>query len=383
MMHEYLEGIHYVTGEPISVTFAGNEISGIQALSSRKNDLPYLAPGLVDLQINGFQGYDFNSLPITQEMVKQVTAALWKEGVTSYFPTIITNSDEAVESAVQVISGACENDSLVEKCIAGIHVEGPFISPEDGPRGAHSNSYVKAPDWSLFQRWQEAANGRIKMITMSPEWPESGDFIRKCAENGVTVSIGHTAATPEQIQEAVRAGAKLSTHLGNGAHLMLPRHPNYIWQQLAEDDLTVCLIADGFHLPDSFLKVATNAKPSQSMLVSDAVYLSGLEPGDYETHIGGKVVLTPEGKLHMKENPKLLAGSVKMLKDGITHLSKSGVCSMPEAWEMASTRPASFMNLPGMGGLKEGAIADLVAFRLEKDAVEIVQTYKSGKLVHE
>ncbi|PAV31251.1 N-acetylglucosamine-6-phosphate deacetylase [Virgibacillus profundi] len=382
-MNEYLEGIHYVTGEQISVTFEGSMISDIKRLSNQKKEfLPYIAPGLVDLQINGYQGNDFNSLPITREMVKKVTTSLWKEGVTSYFPTIITNSDEAIESAVQVISETCENDSFVEECIAGIHVEGPFISTEDGPRGAHSNSYVKAPDWSLFQRWQEAAKGRIKIITISPEWPGSAEFISKCTENGVTVSIGHTAATPEQIQEAVKAGAKMSTHLGNGAHLMLPRHPNYIWEQLAEDNLWSCIIADGFHLPDSFLKVAISAKKSQSILVSDAVYLSGLEPGDYETHIGGKVVLTPEGKLHMKENPKLLAGSVKMLKDGIAHLSKSGVCSIQEAWEMASVRPSTFMKLPVMEGLKEGENADLVTFTREKNSVKIVQTYKSGKLVY-
>ncbi|NGP45619.1 amidohydrolase family protein [Bacillaceae bacterium SIJ1] len=381
-MNEFLEGVHYATGEQIAVTFNGSQISDIQPLSKRKSDLPFIAPGLVDLQINGYQGHDFNTWPITQETVKKVTHLLWEEGVTSYFPTIITNHDKAIENTVEVISKACENDRFVEACVAGIHLEGPFISPEDGPRGAHSHSYVKAPDWALFQQWQEAANGMIKIITMSPEWPGSVDFITKCAEHGVVVSIGHTAATPEQIQEAVEAGATMSTHLGNGAHLMLPRHPNYLWEQLAEDNLSACLIADGFHLPESFLTVALRTKKAQAMLVSDAVYLSGLKPGDYETHIGGKVVLTPEGKLHMKENPKLLAGSVRMLKDGIAHLANRGLCTVQEAWDMASIRPASFMKAPMMEGLKEGAKADLVTFTGEKGAVIIVQTYKSGKRVY-
>ncbi|WP_205410322.1 N-acetylglucosamine-6-phosphate deacetylase [Gracilibacillus timonensis] len=382
MMNESLEGIHYATGEQISVTIEGSKIRDIQPLSSQKVNLPYIAPGLVDLQINGYQGYDFNTLPITEETIKQVTNLLWKEGVTSFFPTIITNHDEAIEHAVQVIAKACENDRFVAECVAGIHVEGPFISPEDGPRGAHSTAYVKAPDWSLFQRWQEAAQGRIKIITISPEWLESVSFITKCVENNVTVSLGHTAATPKQIQEAVEAGATMSTHLGNGAHLMLPRHPNYIWEQLANDHLSVCLIGDGFHLPESFLSVAIRAKKSSSMLVSDAVYLSGLEPGEYDTHIGGKVVLSPEGKLHMKENPKLLAGSVKMLKDGIAHLVNSELCSIEEAWEMASTRPASFMKFPTKAGLEAGAPADLVTFKRENSAVNIVQTYKLGKQVY-
>jgi N-acetylglucosamine-6-phosphate deacetylase len=382
-MKKIIEAKHFVTGKPISVSLEDGKVIDIQLLSQQRDySLPYIAPGLVDLQLNGYRGFDFNTLPISQELTEQITQALWEEGVTSYFPTVITNSDEAIEQAVESIAKACENHSKVNECIAGIHVEGPFISPEDGPRGAHGKAYVKAPDWALFQRWQEAAKGRIKIITISPEWPGSVEFILKCVKNGVTVSIGHTSATPEQIKEAVAAGAKMSTHLGNGAHLMLSRHPNYIWEQLAQDDLWTCLIADGFHLPKSFLKVAMKTKGSQTMLVSDAVYLSGLKPGDYETHIGGKVVLTPEGRLHTKENTKILAGSAQMLKHGISHLSKSCLTTLHEAWEMASTRPSSFMELPTKEGLKKDAPADLVVFNWEEDQVNVLQTYKSGKLVY-
>ncbi len=382
-MNTLIEGIHYATNQPISVSFENGHISEIQSLSKQKDAfLPYIGPGLVDLQINGFRGFDFNTLPISQELVEQCTHVLWEEGVTSYYPTIITNSDEAIKEAVKTISQVCESNKIIDECVAGIHVEGPFISPEDGPRGAHGKDFVKAPDWDLFQRWQEAAKGRIKIITMSPEWPGSVEFISKCVESDVIVSIGHTAATSEQIQAAVAAGARMSTHLGNGAHLMLPRHPNYIWEQLAQDDLSTCLIADGFHLPESILKVAMCAKSSQSMLVSDAVYLGGLEPGEYETHIGGKVVLTPEGRLHMRDNPKLLAGSVKMLKDGITHLTRKGLSNLDEAWNMASIRPSILMKLPTKQGLIKGAPADLVVFNWEGKKVNVVQTYKSGRGVY-
>ncbi|GIN70889.1 N-acetylglucosamine-6-phosphate deacetylase [Bacillus sp. J14TS2] len=376
-----IEGIHYATGEQILVSIEEGKINHIQAVAKqRERGLPYIAPGLVDLQINGYRGNDFNTLPISPELVEQTTRSLWKEGVTSYCPTIITNHDEAIEKAVEVIAKA--SDQQVQQCITGIHLEGPFISPEDGPRGAHGKEYIKAPDWDLFQTWQKAARGMIKIITLSPEWPGSFDFISKCVENDVVVAIGHTAATPGQIQKAVAAGAKVSTHLGNGAHVMLPRHPNYIWEQLAQDDLWTCLIADGFHLPESFLKVAMKTKGFQSMLVSDAVYLSGLEPGEYETHIGGKVVLTSEGKLYLQENPNLLAGSVKLLKDGISHLLKTGLCTLREAWEMAAIRPSTFMKLPTQKGLFEGAPADLVVFNLEDKHVNILQTYKAGALVY-
>ncbi|MFS0612002.1 N-acetylglucosamine-6-phosphate deacetylase [Lederbergia ruris] len=378
-----IEGIHYATNEQILVTLEAGKISEIQSVPKQEEvSLPYIAPGLVDLQVNGYGGYDFNTLPISEKLVGQITSSLWKEGITTYAPTIITNSDDAIQRSVEVIAKASEDNQQVRDCLAGIHLEGPFISPEDGPKGAHGKEYIKAPDWQLFQTWQKAACGMIKMITISPEWPSSGEFIAKCVENDVTVSIGHTAATSEQIQKAVRAGAKLSTHLGNGAHVMLPRHPNYIWEQLAQDDLWTCLIADGFHLPESFLKVVMRTKGEQSLLVSDAVYLSGLEPGEYETHIGGKVVLTSEGKLYLQENPNLLAGSVKMLKDGITHLIRAGLCTLKEAWEMASIRPATFMKLPSQAGLVKGAPADVVVFKWEENQVNILQTYKAGTLVY-
>lgn len=382
-MKTTIEGIHYATEEQILVSLEAGIISEIKSVPKQKElSLPYIAPGLVDLQINGFAGYDFNTLPISKELVEQITTSLWKEGVTTYAPTIITNSDDAIQDAVEVIAKVSEDNQQVGDSLIGIHLEGPFLSPEDGPRGAHGKEYIEAPDWSLFCNWQKAARGIIKMITISPEWPNAVEFISKCVENDVVVSIGHTAATPEQIQKAVAAGAKVSTHLGNGAHVMLPRHPNYIWEQLAQDDLWTCLIADGFHLPESFLKVAIRTKGDQSLLVSDAVYLSGLEPGTYETHIGGKVVLTAEGKLYMQENPKLLAGSVKMLKEGIAHLTHLGLCSLEEAWEMASIRPSKLMKLPTRIGLVKGAPADLVVFERERQQVDILQTYKAGTLVH-
>ncbi len=171
MMNERIQGIHYATGEPVLITIVDGTIQTIRSDSNlEERQLPYIAPGLVDLQINGYRGIDFNTLPLTEKDVVHVTQMLWKEGVTSYYPTVITNSDEAIEEAVKVIAAACERNQLVSKSIAGIHVEGPFISSEDGPRGAHGREYVKAPDWELFQRWQEAAQGRIKMVTLSPEW---------------------------------------------------------------------------------------------------------------------------------------------------------------------------------------------------------------------
>ncbi|WP_282940823.1 amidohydrolase family protein [Paenibacillus sp. RC67] len=383
---ERLEAIHYRTGERISIELSQGRIAAItksEDANGNPDELPWVAPGLVDLQVNGWNGLDLNTLPLSEKTVAQLTEALWREGVTAYCPTIITNSDEAIEAAMSTIAAACSGSEWLNACIPGLHLEGPFISPQDGSRGAHDRRYVKAPDWALFERWQDAAEGRIKIITLSPEWDGAAQFIARCVDSGVKVSIGHTSAAPEQIREAAAAGASMSTHLGNGAHPLLPRHPNYIWEQLADDRLWGCVIADGFHLPASVLKVALRAKGAKLLMVSDAVYLSGMEPGEYETHIGGRVTLTPEGRLHLSGQPKLLAGSALPLTAGVRHMWAEGLCSFAEAWELASLRPSECMGLPTAEGLAVGAPGDLVLFGRSDDGIRIERTYKSGKPVYE
>ncbi|MDQ0338563.1 N-acetylglucosamine-6-phosphate deacetylase [Caldalkalibacillus uzonensis] len=382
-----IEGLHYGTKKKISIHVRKGKIHQIEckgpAEADERTPMPLIGPGLVDLQINGYRQFDFNTVPLSMERMMNFTRSLWREGVTSYCPTIITNSNEAIEEALKVILASCTRDPVMDQAIQGIHLEGPFISPEDGPRGAHPRKHVKAPDWQLFLRWQNIAQGRIKIITLSPEWENAPDFISNCVQYGVKVAIGHTAATPEQIRYAVAAGATMSTHLGNGAHVKLSRHPNYIWEQLAQDDLWCTLIADGFHLPDSVLKVMLRVKGTKAILVSDSVSLSGMPPGVYETHVGGKVVLTPEGKLHLVHDPNLLAGSVQMLLKGMEHMVRLGLVSLKEAWEMCSVRPFQFLNPSGIYGLKIGAPADIILLEEEKGTYRVVKTYKNGELVYE
>lgn len=375
-----LKGIHYRTGNRIGVLMRSGRIAAVSPLpSGGDGELPFIGPGLVDLQINGCGGLDFNAPGFQAHELPEMAARLAREGVTSFCPTVITNGPEAVERTVRLLAEAGSGPD--GSAMAGIHLEGPFISPEDGPRGAHPLEHVRAPDWDLFRRWQEAAQGRIRLITLSPEWPGAAAFISKCAASGVLVSIGHTAASPEQIREAVDAGARMSTHLGNGAHLQLPRHPNYIWEQMAEDRLYASVIADGFHLPPSVLKTVLRTKGTRTVLVSDAVSFSGMPPGRYSHHIGGEVVLTPEGKLHMAGQPGLLAGSVRMLPEQIGFLVTNGLCTLAEAWELASVHPSICLGLPGRPGLEPGSPADLVLFGRTEAGVEIRAVYKEGRCI--
>lgn len=376
-------GISYLTGEPIELEFSGGKLIGIRPAKEGSGDsLPYIAPGLVDLQVNGIKGIDFNTLPIPDHAVKQVTELLWEFGVTTYFPTIITNSDQKIQEALKSIISACRESDLVNLSIGGIHLEGPFISAEDGPRGAHSKEFVRAPDRSLFEQWQEVAEGKIRIITLSPEWPGSIEFIELCVRHGVKVAIGHTAANANQIKEAVSAGASLSTHLGNGCHHLMHRHDNYIWEQLASEGLWSSIIADGFHLPDSVMKVFIKVKPEKTILVSDATSFTGLAPGVYSSHIGGSVELSPEGKLFIRDNPGTLAGSAQSLLWGVNQLILKNILPINKAWNMASLKPLEYLHEGRENPFATGSIADFVLFKNGERGIEIIQTIKSGKIVY-
>lgn len=379
-----LEGVDLGRGGRVRLRLAGERIAAVESLGGMpdgRTDGPWLAPGLVDLQINGCGGYDFSGPDLTIECVHAAARLLWQHGVTSFLPTVVTNPIERISSAVRCLAAAAGGHGLESASIAGIHLEGPFISPQEGPRGAHPVDHVMPPDWDRFQSWQDLAGGRIRIVTLSPEWPESCEFIERCVSSGVLVAIGHTAATTDQIRGAVAAGARLSTHLGNGAHSILRRHPNYVWDQLATDALWASVIADGHHLPTSVLKVILRAKRGRAVLVSDTSAMESLPVGEYHTPTGRHIRMTEDRRLVLADNPSLLAGATRPLSHGVHHLAETGLTSLAGAWEMASTRPAALLALPVAHGLAPGAPADVVRFRRGNNGIELVSVHKHGELV--
>lgn len=379
--YEKIVGIHYETGEPIEIRVENGLISQIREYTDSKADLAVIAPGLVDLQINGFAGIDFNQSPLNLSEWKTVSHKLAEVGVTTFYPTIITNSFLQLAEIMKAIKKEVDEALFPVQMIGGIHLEGPYISLEDGPRGAHAREFVRPPDWKEFDELQRISGGMIKIVTLSPEWQGSSEFIRKAVKSGVKVAIGHTAADTGKIHEAVMAGASLSTHLGNGAHPNLPRHPNYIWDQLAESDLWSSVISDGHHLPANVLKVFNHVKKNKMILVSDSVALAGLEPGDYNTPVGGEVTLTENGRLHLKDAPELLAGSAQYLLQGVQHLVKSEIVGFSEALNKASIYPSELLNLPQQKSLNVGAPADLILLNKSSEAWKVMKTFKNGKQV--
>ena len=296
------------------------------------------APGFVDLQVNGFAGVDFNNPAISMADIARAIDAILATGVTRFLPTVITGPPEAMVASLRNLRRA-QTELARGKAIAGFHVEGPHIGAEDGPRGAHPVKWVRPPDVREFQTWQDATEGNIRLVTLSPHWEHAPAYISTLSTSGVTTSIGHTGATADQISAAVDAGARLSTHLGNAAHTTLRRHPNYLWDQLAEDRLSASFIVDGVHLGDAFLRVALRAKgPEHTILVTDAAAPAGATPGPYrlgeldvELTAGNRVVLNGTNKL---------AGSALKMNHALANLIRIGDFTLLEALRTATSNPA-------------------------------------------
>lgn len=360
-----IEGIHYSSGKVVRIECSDGFIHSITDVDEKypanqagREDLPMVAPALTDLQVNGYKGVDFHSPVLNHDQVIEAIQMLAEIGVCSFYPTFITGNPDLISANLKTIAGVMNEGEEISRNLGGIHLEGPFISAEDGPRGAHAKEYCRLPDTELVKRWQETARGNIRIITLAPELPGSEELIKTCVKLNMVVAIGHTAAGVEDIQRAVDAGARLSTHLGNGAHKVMLRHPNYIWEQLAEEGLFASMIADNFHLGDAVLKVFSHVKGEKGILVSDCMCYAGMEPGIYETSASGRLCLTKEGKLHMKGQPGRLAGSAATLPEGIRRMA--GLIGFSDAWDMASVNPARLMH-PGVPiGLNVGAVDKLV-----------------------
>ena len=378
-MSKKCTGVDALTGQAVAVSF-GQTIETVEPAPA-PNGSPYVAPGFIDLQVNGFAGVDYNDPAASHDEIARSIRALFSTGVTRFLPTIITGSFDDMSGALRNLADAREK--LPEgAAIEGFHIEGPHISPDDGPRGAHPRRWVRRPNLHELHRMQDAARGLIRLLTLSPEWPEAPRFIEGAVREGIVVSIGHTSAGSEQIAEAVAAGATMSTHLGNGGHRVLPRHPNYVWDQLADDRLTAGFIADGIHLPASFLKAALRAKgPERRVLVTDAVMPAGAQPGLYR--LGEQAVeLKPDERVVLAGTAQL-AGSALRMHHGVANLMRMAGLNLSEAVAMATVNPARAARVAGRnGGLATGLIGDLVAFNLRGGNIEIEQTTLAGEVVY-
>jgi N-acetylglucosamine-6-phosphate deacetylase len=380
-----VRGRHFRTRRLAEFEFSGGKIAAVRELPEDGGQHPWIAPGFVDIQSNGYGGQEFSSPTLTVEHVAEITGRQAAFGVTQFLPTITTASGDTIRHSLRTIVDACRTSPAIAHAIPGIHVEGPYIAKEDGPRGAHPREHCRPPDWTEFQSFQEAAEGRVRLLTLSPEYAGAPEFIRRAVASGVVVSIGHTSADSAQIRAAVDAGARLSTHLGNGAHRSLRRHPNYLWDQLGDDRLRASLIVDGHHLPREVVQTMVRAKsPTRCILVSDLSGLAGLPPGRYDTELCELEILA-DGRLVIAGQDQLLAGASLPIGVGVANVMAFAGVDLATAVDMATLHPTELLGLPP-NRLGVGDAADLAIFELDapstRDAasLRVVATVSGGVL---
>ena len=363
---------------PVEIGLVDARVQKVREISST-DSTTYVAPALIDIQVNGFAGFDLNVATVTSEDVRAMVPALWKVGTGFLCPTVVTGSFDRICNSLHAITEASKADALVAHSMLGIHLEGPYISAEDGPRGAHPLEHVRNPDWDEFRRWQDIAEGKISIVTLAPEKKGAIGFIEKLVANGIVVALGHTNASATDIQAAIDAGARLSTHLGNGAHALIRRHPNYIWEQLGADELWASLIVDGHHLPPSVAKSMMRAKTlDRCVLVSDAVALAGMKPGIYE-FAEKSVELTPDRCVRLV-GTEYLAGSAIELARGIENSVRFAGISLEEAVSLATRQPMDLLDAKA----HVEATSNLILFEWDESQCEInlIATIVNNELVY-
>ena len=300
-------------------------------------------PGFVDLQVNGFVGVDFSSPDLTEESFVHACRALLQRGTAAFLPTIITSTLEVYARNLPILARGLALPEFQGR-LPGIHLEGPFISPQPGAVGAHNPAWVRPPDLDLLQQLYQWSAGSLRLVTLAAELPGAEVLARWAAGQGLVVSVGHTLASAEDLDRLTQAGARTLTHLGNGLPHVLPKFANPLLAGLADDRYTAMLIADGHHLPAGVLRVMLRAKGiSRALVVSDAAPVAGLPPGRYFT-LGNEAILEESGRLH---NPVkgVLVGSSATLLQCLNHLASLGFLSLEELLVLGFYNPLRLLGL--------------------------------------
>ena len=378
-----MDTLFYKDGLPITIKIEDGKIKKLIRPNPIENrvskEVIYVAPGLIDHQVNGYLSHSFVGEDLNTEKIKIITQSFWENGITTFLPTLTSEPNEVLLRNFKILDRILEDEHLAQS-IPGFHLEGPYISPVDGFRGAHNQAYIHNPNWLEFDTWNQASGNRIKEVTIAPEQKGALEFIEKCVENNIKVALGHTNASADQIKSAVDLGATISTHLGNGCANLINRHHNPIWPQLAEDKLFASIIVDGFHLTkeevQSFYKVKG---PENTILVSDITRWAGMPPGTY-SDFGQEVIVTDDGAI-MMPSENVLAGASFLITRGIENIIRFTKCSLAEAIDMATKNPAKALNLNDRGEIAIGKRADLIYFKFDSGKLKILKTIVAGEVV--
>ena len=326
--------------------------------------------GLVDLQVNGFGGVDFNDTALSPDAMDQALHAMLRTGVTTCLPTIITAPEDVLAARLHALDRAVAQSRLGPLMVPGFHLEGPFLNPTPGYAGCHPAGAMVAPNVALLRRITQGLQRPVLLLTLAPEREGALDVIAWASAQGMLVAMGHTLATAANIDRACAAGLRLSTHLGNALPQPQPKFVNPLMAQLAEDRLSASFIADGIHSPPAALKVMLRAKTlSRSVLVTDATAAAGAPPGLYR-FAGMTIEHRPDGSVREPGSP-VLAGSALCLDQAVRNLIAWGLAEPEHAIAAASTQPAALL-APGLAHHAIRVPASDVAWSATYNPAEIV-----------
>lgn len=365
-----------IAGEGLArIESAGGVLTAVTVLGPEVEGADTASPGWMDIQLNGYAGVDFSDPHLEPEQLRNVVPLLWRSGTAQFCPTLVTNSREALSRNLRVLEAARRADAAFAAAAPCYHLEGPYFQP-GGARGVHSVEWMRPPDWEEFCALQEAAGGRVGIITLDPSTSGCAEFTARASAAGVIVGIGHTEASAAQIHAVVDAGARLCTHLGNGCGPILPRHDNPIWPQLARDELTASIICDGFHLPRDVVRSFVLAKGVERLvLITDATHVAGLEPGRYRL-VDTDIELLPDGKV-IRADGGSLAGSALTMAKALFEFVRLGAVPLASAIRAASFTPRRLLSLP-CAGVTAGAPADLIRFQMEPGGITMREMRIAG-----
>ncbi|CUA80417.1 N-acetylglucosamine-6-phosphate deacetylase [Anoxybacillus suryakundensis] len=357
------------------IAYVGPNASFPDAQTIELNSRYYLVPGFIDLHIHGAFGADV--MDATVEALQTIASRLPEEGTTSFLATTMTAPAERIEQAIENVANYMQTYNVPGQSeFLGIHLEGPFLSPKRA--GAQHPSNIIEPNISLFQRWQQKANGAIRLVTLAPEENYGLALVSYLKEHGVIASIGHSNAGYEQVMEAIRAGVTHATHLFNGMSGIHHRKPGVALAALMHEEIVCELIADGVHVAPEMVRFAYRNKGKEGLIIiTDAMRAKCLGEGEYE--LGGQRVIVRDGKAMLSDGT--LAGSVLTLKQAVQNVIDFTDCTLEDAIYMASTTPAKQLGIfDRKGSIRVGKDADLVVLN-EKH--EVVMTICRGKLAYD
>ncbi|MEO8205836.1 MAG: N-acetylglucosamine-6-phosphate deacetylase [Chthoniobacterales bacterium] len=331
----------FQSGIPHEYSVENERFEEIQAIDTDDaGKLPWIAPGLFDVQVNGFGGVDFNN-PITRDDWQQANAQLAGHGCTHFLATLITNARGNYRELLEGLKNLRSEDSGLCR---GYHMEGPFLNPDSGTRGAHNSEWMTAADLSLLSEWQEISGNEIRLITLAPEIEpgRSLPFIQKAVADGIGISLGHSLARGEILKQAIATGAGCWTHLGNAIGKFTDKFDNVLFHVLGADNIRASLIPDGIHIPPPAFHAMANSLGDRLILTTDAMSAAGAPPGKYrlcqhEIVVGEDLVArTHEGRL---------AGSTLTPFDAVFNAAAMSEKPWPLFWEALSTGPAKWLGV--------------------------------------